>query len=111
MNCLSPHAVREKGTVRSCITKIRTKIGTLEGKIDEPATLGITQCLVLRLEELDAECRSLHLSIIDFLEEEGDIQAEQDSLDEHYDTVTELNVRLQELIAACSSSSTNPTNP
>ena len=102
---------KRKGTVRGCITKIRTKLDVLEEKIEDPTTLGHAQRLVSGLEELDAECRKLHFAIIDILEDEEEIQAEQESLDEHYDVVTVLNVRLQGVVSACSTSSTNPTNP
>ena len=102
---------RKRGVVRGSITKLRTKIGELERKVDDPSTLDIAQRLASKLESLDAEFKVHHYSVIELIENEDELDDEQDAIDQHDDIVTELGICIQKLVSVCSSSSTSPSSP
>ena len=49
------------------------------------------------VEDLDSDFKSHHYTIVDLIEE-GAMDAKQTTLDEHDDRVTDLSIRLQQLI-------------
>ena len=57
---------------------------------------------------MDSDFKSHHYAIVDLIEE-GAMDAEQTTLDEHDDRVTDLSIRLQQLITRLSAGSIAPT--
>ena len=109
--CALTSSKRKRGVVRGSITKLRTKIGELERKVDDPSTLDIAQRLASKLESLDAEFKVHHYSVIELIENEDELDDEQDAIDQHDDIVTVLGICIQKLVSVCSSSSTSPSSP
>ena len=93
------------------MTKLRTRLGELEKKVDDPSTLDLAQRLASKLDSLDAEFKVHHYSVIEHIVVERELLDEQDAIDQHDDIVTELGIRIQKLVSVCSSSSTSPSNP
>jgi len=91
-----PTLRRRRGTVKASITKLTTKVAELEARDSDPSVIGHAQQLLKRLETLDANFKTHQLAIID-IQDEGQLGAEQETLDKHDDDVTELSVRLQAL--------------
>ena len=58
---------RKRGVVRASVTKLRTRLGELEKKVDDPSTLDFAQRLVSKLDSLDAEFKVHHYSIIEHI--------------------------------------------
>jgi len=100
---------KRKGVVRASLTRLRTKLSELEGALEQPGTVDAAKRLLARLEDLDKDFKVHHFAIVDLIEDEESLQGEQEALDNHDDDVTQLGVRLQQLISACSSpSDSNP---
>ena len=102
---------RKRGVVRASVTKLRTRLGELEKKVDDPFTLDFAQRLASKLDSLDAEFKVHHYSVIEHIVVERELLHEQDAIDQHDGIVTELGIRIQKLVSVCSSSSTSPSNP
>ena len=102
---------RKRGVVRASVTKLRTRLGELEKKVDDPSTLDFAQRLASKLDSLDAEFKVHHYSVIEHIVVERELLDEQDAIDQHDDIVTELGIRIQKLVSVCSSTSTSPSNP
>ena len=66
------------------------------------------QRLLKELDELDADFKSYHFSIIDLLDTEP-LDAEQSALDEHDDKVSILATRIQQLVVRSSDDSSATT--
>ncbi len=88
---------RRRGTVKSSITKLASKIDELERATSGPAPLARVQQLVKRLGTLDSEFKARHFEIVDIIDGEEILTAEQDELDGHDDIVMDLEFRLQSL--------------
>ena len=91
---------RRRGVVRASLTRLGTRLARLEA---DPAAPGVgdgAKQLLAKLESLDKEFQSLHLGIIDLVE---DPDAEDGALGVHEDEVAELALRVQRLVS-CSSS-------
>ena len=100
---------KRRGVIRASLTRLRTKLSELEGTLEQPGTVDAAKRLLTRLEDLDKDFKVHHFAIVDFIEDEESLQGEQEALDNHDDDVTQLGVRLQQLISACSSpSDSNP---
>ena len=72
----------------------------MEGTPDQPRTSDHARQLLARLQALDTDYRSLHLQVVDLIDE-GDteaLDAEQRHLDRLDDDVSDMTVRLQTLI-------------
>ena len=95
---------RRRGVVRASITRIATRLRDLEGKTDQPGTLELVQRMPPKLEALDAEFKTHHYALLDFVDDPEAVSKEQETLDDHDDDVTLLAVRMQQLIAKCASS-------
>ena len=54
--------------------------------------------MLAKLKEHDAEFRSVHLTIVDLIDEYGLLLTEQTSLDEHDDLVASLTIRIMTLV-------------
>ena len=100
---------KRRGVVRASITKLSGRVKDLEAKTDQESTLDLAQQTQQRLERLDAEFKEHHYGLIDAINGEEALRREQDTLDEHDDTLSGLSLRIQQLITACTSSS--PSSP
>ena len=98
---ISTHEKR-RGVVQASINRLEVRLTTLEGATDRPTTLGAAKQLLSKLETLDAEYKTHHLAIVDLTDENGQ-EDQQRHLDEHDDLVSELTLRVQQLLDSCSS--------
>lgn len=87
--------------MRASLTKLTTTVTQLESKADETGTQDLVQQAKLKLQKLDSEFKSRHYDLLDELEEQGELDAEQVILDAHDDQVAALSVRLEKLSASC----------
>ena len=69
MSALS-NARKRRGVVRGSITRLATRLDTLEHKADEPATFHLAQDMGKKLANLDADFRKHHYDIVDHIDEE-----------------------------------------
>ena len=97
---------RRRGVVRASVTRLGNRLRELEDTRDQPATPAHAQQLYARLKDLDSNFKDLHMEVVDALELDEDVEAEQVILDKHDDRVSSFTVRLQGLI---NSSTTTPT--
>ena len=94
--------------MRGSITRLATRLDTLERKADQPATFDLAQDMGKKLANLDADFRKHHYDIVDHIDEEDEdtLCQEQELLDNHDDEIDDLKIRIKQLIVN-SSSSTN----
>ena len=96
---------KRRGVVRASITRLRNRLSELEGSLD----LDQARSLTSRLQTLDAEYKVHHYAIIDLLDDETALENEQETLDEHDDHVAQLVIRIEKIVATCSSTDSNQT--
>ena len=102
---MSESALRKRrGVTRASLTRLATRLRDLEGKSDQPSTLDFAQKLQKKLEELKSDFMTHHLALVEVRTKDEDLAAEQEILDIHDERATELEVEIQHLISACSSS-------
>ena len=70
----------------------------LEDAADQPTTRDSARQMSSKLKEYDAEYKTAHLSLIDLVDDDGALEGEQATLDEHEDLVAALSVRIESLI-------------
>jgi uncharacterized coiled-coil DUF342 family protein len=92
-----PSIGKRRGVVRGSITRLATRLRELEETTDQPRTADHASQLLAKLESLDGEFKSIHLEIIDLIDEPDDLEREQTVLDKHDDDVSTLTIRLQAL--------------
>ena len=97
------HKKRRRVT-KASLTKLSTKLTELEADTTNPDALRVAQGLASKLKILDAEFKSHQLSIIDLTDDDTDLAAEQQELDDHDDRASELAIRVQRLISTLSPS-------
>ena len=86
---------RRRGVAKGSITRIETRLATLEGTPDQPNILDSARQMLAKLKEHDADFRKIHLAIIDLTEDEDPaLPDEQAVLDEHDDLVATLTMRI-----------------
>ena len=87
------------GVAKGSITRIDTRLGTLEDNADRPGIRDSARQMLAKLKEHDAEFRKIHLTLIDLIDEpdEETLLTEQATLDEHDDLVASLTVRIMTL--------------
>lgn len=95
-----PKLRRRRGVAKASITRIDTRLGTLEGEADRPSTRDAARQMLAKLKEHDAEFRRIHLTVIDLTDDEEALATEQAVLDEHDDLVASLTVRILALDSA-----------
>ena len=76
---------RRRGVARASITRLGTRLRELEGKIPDSSTPSIAHRMCQKLESLDSEFQTHHLSIIDALQDgdEDGLAKEQGMPDKH----------------------------
>ena len=90
---------KRRGVVKASMTRLDTRMRTLEEATDQPNTKNSAKQMLSRLNEASAEFKQIHLSLIDLIDDEEALGTEQSTLDDHEDFVASLAVRLQALIA------------
>lgn len=89
---------KRRGVIRASITRLEKRLKDLETTPDKFGVGDSAKQLVTKLEGLDTDFRALHFQLIDLMEEDsGEIEQEQDTLDEHDDNIAALSVRLKQL--------------
>ena len=83
--------------MRASITRLATRLRELEETPDHPRTADHATQLLMKLNALDAEYKSLHFEVIDLIDGSEDLEKEQTVLDKHDDDVSVLTIRLQTL--------------
>ena len=66
--------------MRASLTKLTTRVNQLEGRTEEPGTPDLVQQAKLKLQKLDSEFKSRHYDLLDVIEEEHELEAEQATL-------------------------------
>ena len=102
------NARKRRGVCKASITRIETRLTTLEAETCS-ALVKATQAklLLAKLNEADSFYETCHLAIIDTVEEDDTLEVEQRTLDTQIDTIQDLSVRLQTLIDTAHVSSTS----
>ena len=99
---------KRRGVVRTSITRLTNRLKDLEADTDKPATLDLAQGMARKLDALDSEFRSHYHALVDLIDDEEALLAEQKTLDDHDDFVAALSARIQQLVNACTPSSDPP---
>ena len=92
---------KKRGTVKGSVTRIKNRFRDLSERAAggyTPEIVGHAKLLLAKLEALDADFKTCHLSLIDSIEDEGLLDQEQEILDEHDNVVADLTINLQQLI-------------
>ena len=85
------------GVARASITRLDSHVAELEDKANLTAEDRLAaQHLLQKVNSLDAEFKSYHLSVVDLIEDDA-LEGEQVVLDEHDDRIARLTVRVQQL--------------
>ncbi len=95
---------KRRGVARASITHLRTRLSELVRTSDQPGTLDSAKRLLVKMESLDKDFKTLHLAVVDLTEGGEALQDEQQALDAHDDEISQLEARIQKLISTCSSS-------
>ncbi len=71
----------------------------LKAIADQPTTPKHTPQLSIKLGDLDSNFKTLHFEHVDLVDDEGTLEGEQATLDQHDDDVAVLAVQIQQLLA------------
>ena len=96
---------KRRGVTRASLSRLTTRVRDLESKAGQPGTLDVARRLEQKLEELKSNFMTHHLALVDILTDGDVLATEQGVLDDHDEEVTQLEVRIQHVITAYSSSS------
>ena len=99
---------KRRGVVRASITRLTDRLKDLVADTDKPATQDLAQGMARMLDAPDSEFRTHHHALVDLIDDEEALLAEQKTLDDHDDFVAELSARIQQLVNACTPSSDPP---
>lgn len=66
---------------KASITRLASRLKEHEGRTSDPSTLTLGQQMLKKLEDLDGDFRTHHLSLIDLVEDEETLETEQVTLD------------------------------
>ena len=94
---LSFHKKRSK-VVRASLAKLSTKVTDLESNPSAPGVLESAQNLPEKLKTLKEEFRTHQLKIMDLTDAEESFAEEQHALDDNDDIMSELSIRIQQLV-------------
>ena len=95
---------RKRGAVRGSITWLQTKIIGLQADPRTQDTQLHAQRIAEKLEVLDSDFKTHHLSIFELVENEEVLAEEQAISDEHDDIVAEIAVAIERLLSSSESS-------
>ena len=88
---------KKRGVVRASVTCLHTHVSELEGSTDNPETTDQARRLTTRLRTLAEEFKVHHYTVIDLIEDEGDLAKEQETLDNFDDDTAQFITRLEKL--------------
>ena len=89
---------KRRGVAKASITRLITRVASLEGDADVPNLGNAAKQLLKRLQDASAEFKQAHMSLVDAVDGDEALAAEQTTLDELLDPVEDLATRLQTLI-------------
>ena len=90
--------LRRRGVSKGSITRLSSRVRDLESTERSQDTVDTAQWYKEQLIATDAEFRAHHYSIVDVLEDPDLLAAEQATLDEHDDAVSQLTTKLQKIL-------------
>ena len=96
------NAKKRRGVARASLTRLTTRLKELEGDAGGEKVLDLAQRMSQKLSDLDAEFQTQHHAVIDLIDDDEALAKEQEILDAHDDLVTELSVRVKQVISASS---------
>ena len=102
---------KRRRVAKGSITRIETRLNALEGETDRPNTRDAARQMLAKLKERDADFRKNHLTLIDLVEDDETLIAEQATQDENDDLIASLTVRILALADATSPTSTREVSP
>ena len=91
---------KRRGVARASITRLTNRVKELESEERSPKTSDFAERLSTKLTQLDSDFREQHHALIDLIEEDDALEREQETLDTHDDLVTELSVRIKQIISS-----------
>ena len=97
---------KRRGVVRASITHLSTHLNELESRTGDPNVPDLAKQTMMKIESLDSEFKTLHYAVVDETEDEESLLAEQDLLDSHNDTITDMVLCTQRLAGATFSDDT-----
>ena len=100
---------KRRGVAKASITRLTHRLEELESDPEKSTALDLARGMARKLETLDSDFRTQHHALIDLVNDEDTLIAEQGTLDNHDDFVAELSARIQHLISACAPSSDQST--
>ena len=91
---------KRRGVSKASVTRLNTRLKDLESRIHEPTTSSLAQRMSQMLDTLDADFKKHHYAIIDHIDEadEETLGREQDALDQHDDGISNLTMRIEQVI-------------
>ena len=89
---------KRRGVVKASITRLETRLSAMESTPNED-TVDNARQLLAKLRTSDSDFKEFHMSMIDLIDDEDDVLAEQTVLDNHDDLITSMTLRVQKLIA------------
>lgn len=90
---------KRRGVVKASITRLETRLSAMESTPNEN-TVDNARQLLAKLRTYDSEFKDVHMSMIDLIEDETTVLAEQIILDNHDDLTASMTVRVQKVIAS-----------
>ena len=91
--------------MKGSITCIENRLAELEGESDRPNVRDSARQMLAKLKEHDADFRKNHLTLVELIEDEEALIAEQATLDEYDDLVAALTVCIMKLADSTTTSS------
>lgn len=88
-----------RGVVKASITHLETRLSAMESTPDED-TVDNARQLLAKLRTSDSDFKDLHMSMVDLIDDEDTVLAEQTALDNHDDLVASMTLHVQKLIAS-----------
>ena len=98
---------KRRGVARASLSRLANRVKELEHQPPDTKTSDITERMAKKLSELDSDFHAQHHALIDLLEEDEALEREQETLDAHDDLVTDLSVRIKQIVSSSSSSVTD----
>ena len=97
---------KRRGVARASLMRLANRVRDLEREDHDPRMSDLAERMSTKLMQLDSDFRAQHHTLIDLIEEEDALEREQEALDTHDDLVTDLSVRIKQIISS-SPSGTN----
>ena len=92
---------RKRGSVKGLVTRLNTRVNSLESSKHTAVTIDEVHRIIVRLQTLTDEFKLHHDSILELVDNEEVLAVEQEILEAHEDTVSNLFTRLDKIAASC----------